>query len=202
MVKQFVIFDTEYTSCKGCLENGRAEWQKEEIVQIAALKIDAITLDVIEEFNVYIKPSINPVLSDFFVDLTGITNDLIEKLGISFEQAYLMFKGFSDGLNCYAYDIRFNGKGLADGEVMEKNLKYNNMKDSNPPYYINIASWLKERYEENGIEVGTINSGGTAKLLGVDKDLEKLGLDEHNALYDVYSLLSGVKFFKAKGFKY
>ncbi|MDR1694734.1 MAG: exonuclease domain-containing protein [Lactobacillaceae bacterium] len=198
MTEQFVIFDTEYTSWKGCMENGRAEWQKEEIVQIAAIKVDAKTLKVLEEFNVYVTPVINPILSDYFINLTGLTNELIEEQGVPFEQAYWQFKDFSAGLTCFAYDMDYGRISLADGEIMEKNLSFAGMEDKYPPRYSNIAEWFKKRYAENAVNAGKINSGGTAKLLGVSKELEQLGLDEHNALYDVYSLLAGIKYFKAK----
>lgn len=197
MKNQFVIFDTEFTSWKGCMENGRAEWQKEEIVQIAALKVNE-DLTVAEEFNVYVKPKINSVLSDYFIDLTGITNEHIAEYGVDFATAYQKFKVFSQGLDCYSYALRFDRKCLADGEIMEKNLVFSNIKDNNPPKYLNIAEWFKEKYAENDMEIIRINSGGIAKKLGVSEEIEQLGLDEHNALYDVYSLLMGVKYFCAK----
>lgn len=198
MDKQFIIFDTEYTSWKGCMENGREDWQKEEIVQIAAIKVDLETLNVIDEFNVYVKPIINPVLSDYFINLTGITNELIAEQGIPFEQMYWQFRNFVGDLTCFAHGWSLVTDKEADGRIMNKNLKFNKLVDENPPHYANIANWFKERYIEKNINVENINSGGIAKLLGVAEDLEKLGLDEHNALYDVYSLLAGIKYFKAK----
>lgn len=198
MSRKFIIFDTEFTSWKGCLENGRLDWQKEEIVQIAAIKVDENTLSVVDELNLYVKSVMNPILSDYFINLTGLTNELIEARGISFEQAYNEFKQFSEGLSCYSYNAG-SEKSLADGDIMRKNLSFNDMKDEKEPHYINIANWFKKAFAESGFDMGNVNSGGIAKKLGVQNLLQDSGIDEHNALYDVYSLLAGVRYFKAKG---
>lgn len=191
----FVIFDTEYTSWKGCLENGRADWQKEEIVQIAALKVDELTLEVVSEFNVYIKPVINPVLSDYFINLTGITNEKLADEGIDFVTAYQQFCEFAGEDVCYSHGWSLSTNDIADGEVMNENLAYNRLSDHKTPCYRNIAPWFKKQYAEKNIPIIKQCSGEIAKLLGCDEELRKLGLDTHNALYDVYSILSGLKFF-------
>lgn len=190
----FVIFDTEYTSWQGCMENGREDWQKEEIVQLAALKLHSQTLDVEEEFNLYIKPCLNPVLSAYFIKLTGITNEKLATDGVSFEDAYRGFKEFAGDCVCYSHGWSLATSDLADGEVLNENLIYNHMSDENPPLYKNIATWFKKQYARKGINITRQCSGEIARLLGVDHELQKLGLDVHNALYDVYSIRAGLCF--------
>ena len=189
----FILFDTEYTSWKGCLENGRADWQKKEIVQIAALKIDN-HLQVESEFNVYVKPEINPVLSDYFIDLTGITNEKLTAEGIPFYEAYARFKAFAEGCICYSHAWGAPSGSLADGEVMNENLQYHRLIDDNTPVYRNIAPWFKQRYAEEGINIKSQCSGEVARLLGCERAIQDLGLNVHNAFYDVYSVLSGLRF--------
>jgi len=188
----FVLFDTEYTSWKGCLENGRADWQKKEIVQIAALKIDG-RLQVVGEFNVYVKPQINPVLSDYFIDLTGITNEKLAAEGVGFSDAYARFKVFAGDYVCYSHAWGASADSLADGDVMNENLQYNRLADNQPPVYRNIAPWFKQRYAEEGIDIKSQCSGDVARLLGCEKAVENMGLGVHNAFYDVYSVLSGLR---------
>ena len=89
----FVIFDTEYTSWKGCLEHGWVGNQKKEIVQIASIKVSD-KLEVLGQLNLFCKPLVNPVLSDYFVKLTNITNECIDEFGVSFNDAYNKFKEF------------------------------------------------------------------------------------------------------------
>lgn len=189
-----VVFDTEYTSWKGCLENGRQEWQKEEIVQLAALKLNERTLDVEAEFNVYVKPRINPVLSDYFVNLTGITNQKIAEEGVSFAEAYSAFKCFSDGCVCYSHAWTDDEESIADGVIMRRNLVFNEIWDDNQPIYKNLGPWFKAEYLRRGIAVNQQCSGEIAELLGVGENLKTLGLDCHNALFDIYSIREGLKF--------
>ncbi|MFV0626271.1 MAG: 3'-5' exonuclease [Alphaproteobacteria bacterium] len=202
MKKEFIIFDTEFTTWEGCIVHGWNDWKKREVVQISALKVDAETLEVIEEFNAYVKPQINPILSDYFVELTGLTNELIQEQGIPFEQMYWQFRTFVGDSICYSHAWGSNDMSdIADGSVMRENLCLFGLKDENEPKYANIVPWFKKMYFENKIEIKTQNSGAIAKLLGIENELKSLNLDEHNAIYDCYSILLGIKFFKAKDLK-
>ena len=89
----FVIFDTEYTSWKGCNEKGWVDPQKKEVVQIAAIKIDD-NLEVVDSLNLYVKPKFNPDLSEYFQELTKITNQKLDDCGIDFAKAYQIFYNF------------------------------------------------------------------------------------------------------------
>jgi len=67
----------EYTSWEGSQERGWS-WPHEhrEVVQIGAVRLDAGRgFDEVSALDVLVRPQRNPVLSDYFVDLTGITND-------------------------------------------------------------------------------------------------------------------------------
>ena len=72
-----IIADLEYTSWEGALESGwSAPGQFREIVQIGAVRVDAGDGFVeMAHFSMLVRPTINPELSDYFVTLTGITND-------------------------------------------------------------------------------------------------------------------------------
>lgn len=189
----FVIFDTEYTSWEGCNLNGWKDWQKKEIVQIAALKIDDKTLEVIEEFNLYIKPEVNPVLSDYFMNLTGITNEKLSECGVNFAKAYADFCNFVKDLPCYSHGWSLSSSELADGEVMLENLKLLGVDCEVIPNFKNVAPWFKEQYKKFDIDIKKQCSGEIAGFLHCDNELKNLGLDVHNALYDVYSILAGIK---------
>ncbi len=190
---EFIIFDTEYTSWEGCNLNGWRDWQKKEIVQIAALKVDGKTLEVIEKFNIYVKPKINPILSDYFVQLTGITNEKLAEFGIDFQSAYAEFCNFVKDLPCYSHGWSLASSELADGEVMLDNLKLLGIDFAKHPDFRNIAPWFKEQYKAFNIDIKKQCSGEIARFLNCDAELKALNLDVHNALYDVYSILAGVK---------
>ena len=190
----FIIFDTEYTTWPGCQENGWRGNQKKEIVQIAALKISD-KFDVLAEFNALCQPIINPVLSEYFTDLTHITNKQVKKNGEAFPTVYQRFKSFIENDICYSHAWGSNYENEADGNIIRENISLNNLSESQQIIYRNIAPVFKMLYRENNIRISLQTSGQIADLLGIKEKLEALHLDVHNALYDVYSILEGLKFF-------
>lgn len=197
----FVIFDTEYTSWKGCLQNGWLGNQKKEIVQIAAIKVSDDLTKVEAEFNRYCKPIINPVLSEYFEDLSGITNRFLSENGILFEQAYNEFTKFVGNDKCWSHSYGAPIDDLSDGHIFMENMKLYKIQSEKKLNYGNIAAWLINCYKEANIENYPKSSGQIAKVLKHEDELASLGLDEHNALYDVYSILSGLRHFRDKFLK-
>lgn len=69
----YVVLDFEAT----CEKDRRLA--KQEIIEFPMLVVDPATLKVVAEFQRYIKPIHNPTLSKFCVELTGITQDVVDK---------------------------------------------------------------------------------------------------------------------------
>ena len=193
----FVIFDTEYTSWKGCLQNGWTGNQKKEIVQISALKVSD-NLDIIAKFTALCKPIVNPVLSDYFINLTHITNEDIRKHGVSFFEAYQKFADFAGADICYSHGWGGDYLSKSDGDVLNENIRLHKLDEIKGLVYRNIAPVFKQLYLENDISVRSQCSGQIVALLGLTETLEHLGLNPHNALYDVYSIREGLKYFYPK----
>ncbi len=190
----FVIFDTEYTTWEGCLEKGWTGQKKKEVVQLSALKISD-KLEVLAEFSALCKPSINPILSDYFVNLTHITNEQVNKSGEAFSTVYNNFVNFVGNDTCYSHVWNADFIYKADGEIIENNILLYNLSIQQSLTYRNIAPIFKKLYEENKISVTHQSSGQIAAILGLDKKIENLGLNPHNAFYDVYSIYEGMKYF-------
>lgn len=197
-MKNFVIFDTEYTSWQGCAKTGWVLPQRKEIVQIAALKVDSKTFQVVDDFVRYIIPAYNPILSEYFINLTGITNEYLRQYGVDFKTAFNEFYKFAKGLDCYSYSCPAVQKPDADGEVMRLNLEFNGMNPTDLRFK-NICFWFEKVYAAHNLPIENQASGQIAKRLGLEKNLNQLGLDEHNALYDVASILEGIRYFKGEG---
>jgi len=91
-----VILDMEWTAWEGSKERSwTGPGEMRETVQIGAVKLsydDGLT--EIGMFDCYIKPQFNPELSDYFIDLTGITQATVDNLGIPFEHALHKFQNF------------------------------------------------------------------------------------------------------------
>lgn len=192
MTKQFIIYDTEYASWKGFIDlpQDDAKRKKAEVVQIAALKVNLKDLSVAEEFNCYIKPHFEPKLTDYFIDLTGITNELLATEGTDFLTAYGRFLHFAGDLPCYSHAW---GQEKADEIVIRNNLKLWQFDYAKEPDYRNIASWFAQEYKKRNLPITKQSSGQIGKLLHLDKEIAHLNLDEHNAFYDVYSILLGLR---------
>ncbi len=190
----FVIFDTEYTSWAGCLENGWCGHQKQEIVQIAAIKVDD-NFNVTGELNLLCQPKINPQLSDYFMNLTGITNEDVAAKGVDFATAYAQFKAFVGTDVCYSHGWNGAFEDAGDGEIIAENLRLNHLSQDASIKYRNLAALFKKAYQKHNIHITTQSSGQICKILGLQSQLDNLHLDEHNALYDVYSILCGIRYF-------
>ena len=92
-MKNFVITDFEWTSWKGNYtgkyleKEKRQKWQKKEIIQIGAIKVNE-NFKIEKKLNIYVKPVFNPVLSEYIKDLTGLRQSLIDKKGVEFKIAF------------------------------------------------------------------------------------------------------------------
>lgn len=169
----------------------QANWslpgQYRELVQIGAIRFDIDSLREIDEFQILIKPVKNPLVSDFFTQLTGITNDQIAQEGVPFPDAYHAFSAFVQG------DVTacFGG----DASVVRENLGWSGMPDSEDDFdSFNIHPWFMETGAGFGIKPG-INSGKLAATLGAPMD----SIQEHNAVHDARSIAAAYRFLIQQG---
>ena len=92
-----IIFDLEYTTWEGAMDRGWTGPNEYcEIVQIGAVKLDRRSKEFSEtaSFQTLVKPLINPSLSNYFTDLTGITQEQVDAEGLSFPEAVAGFRDF------------------------------------------------------------------------------------------------------------
>ena len=117
----FYILDTEYTSWEGSFENN---WKKpnewREIIEIGSIQVSNLEGNFLikSEFNCYIKPTKNPILSNYISKLTGINQKKIDLSGVNFEKGLSLFNKFLSK----NIPIIFNGN---DGEVFIDNMIIN-----------------------------------------------------------------------------
>jgi inhibitor of KinA sporulation pathway (predicted exonuclease) len=174
MKKRIVIFDIEGTTWEDALQTG---WggpnQHPEIVQIGATKVDE-RFNAIGRFEVLIRPTINPVVSRFFTELTGITQQRIDAAGVSFTEGYSNFLSF-----CIEAYVACNGW---DREVILENLVLYGLVHTLPLVdSVNIRPWIARE----GIPPQHQTSGKLATYVGVSNQIER-GI--HDGLYDSESI--------------
>ena len=186
----FIIFDTEFTAWKWSQEkNWSGENEERELVQIGALKVKKLktTIKVIKKLNIYIKPRINPTLSDYFIKLTGIEQTTVDKKGMTFKEAMNIFYGFCKNKNGEKFNLYSLGN---DYHVIKENLKLNSINKKSKFY-----RWEKKFFDiipffEPYVDVKKYSSGTLYKAFEL-KPKNKTSV--HNALWDGMSLFISLK---------
>ena len=178
-----VTFDLEFTAWEGSLAAG---WLRpgefKEVVQIGAVKVDR-SFAPIDRLDVLVLPRLNPVLSDFLQELTGITNDEVRARGVDFAQAYEAFVAFAGSVPIMAFG--------RDDLVLGENLRLYGLKDLPPlPRYLDIRHWLHGQ----GIDVRGLHACDVGPAAGVPFEGQP-----HNALCDALSIAAGVAALIARG---
>lgn len=186
MAATAVVFDLEFTSWAGALKGGwLAPGQFKEVVQIGAVRLDASNLTELATCKLLVRPRLNAELSDYFVQLTGISNARIARDGVDFAPVYQAFLEFcADGMACafgrddlvLAENLSLYGLGAAP--ILRR--------------YFNIAEWLRA----NGIETKGRHACDVGPLCGA----EFLG-QRHDALDDARSVAAGIRALVCKGAK-
>lgn len=183
-----VIFDTEFTAWQGSHLRGWSEsWEFRELIQIAAVKIsiDAKGVEILSTFNELVKPSRNPRLSDYIVDLTGISQSMVDDLGVDFPSALEQFYQF-----CHQGELRCLAWGN-DPNILRENCQLN---DIIMPEFSGGFTDLKKRATELLLDGAELSSGELAMHFQLP-----LSGHQHNALYDVRSLAGALQYWLASG---
>jgi DNA polymerase III epsilon subunit-like protein len=91
-----VVFDLEWTAWEGSRERKWSDPNEErEIVEIGAVKLDGTNgFAETMSFEMLVRPTINPIVSGYFTDLTGITQTIIDNEALPFREAITLFEGF------------------------------------------------------------------------------------------------------------
>ena len=179
-MKKYILFDIEFTAWKNSLkENWSNPNEYREIIQISALKIN--NGEILEKFNIFVKPNINKKLSTYIQNLTGITNNKINKNGVIFRKAIQNFYDFSKYYPLYSYGN--------DYDVIKENLILNNF-DKKSKFF--SLRWKKKFYDfkdllkkKSNINPSKYSSGTVYKAFNIKiSETHKA----HNALNDVNSM--------------
>ena len=94
-----VFFDVEYTAWQGSMQRNWSEpWEFREVVQIGATKVElGGGSGTPMYFEQIVRPTLNPILSDYFVGLTGIRQTDVDRNGVDLSMAIDEFLSFCDG---------------------------------------------------------------------------------------------------------
>ena len=86
-LKYYLIIDLEATCCAKRIITK----EKMEIIEIGAVMVEAKSLKVVDEYETFIKPILNPTLTTFCKTLTTITQDDVNE-AMGYKEAMRDFK--------------------------------------------------------------------------------------------------------------
>lgn len=164
----FIIFDLEATCWRGRPPHG-----VNEVIEIGALKINPYG-EVIEVFSKFIKPMVNPVLSDFCTKLTSITQDDVNKAKYFpiVAEEFISWIDVSESYSLCSW-------GKFDIQLLKNDCKIHKMEDEWLQHNMN----LKDEYHK---------LKGEHKLSGLKNTLTAEGFEftgiEHRAISDAENL--------------
>jgi inhibitor of KinA sporulation pathway (predicted exonuclease) len=178
-----VVYDLEFTAWEGSMQS---RWSRPreypEVIQIGAVKVDAESPKIVDEFEILVRPRVNPELSEYLVALTGITNEALREKGVDFVTAFRAFVEFAGGARTFAFG--------RDDLVLRQNLKLYGFGEAEVPPYTNANPW----FMENGIDLTGKHACDTGELAGVPFVGKK-----HTALADARSVAAGIAALIARG---
>lgn len=177
-ISDIVVFDLEYTSWPGSLENNwSAPGEHQEVVQIGAVRLSVPGLTEQSTFNQLVRPHHNPILSDYFVHLTGITNEMIAAKGVSFDLALKSFLAFCDSATIASYGD--------DRAVLMENIELLGLSVQHPLLpFLNLVPW----FADLGVDTTIVSSSGLPAHFGLNSS-EK----HHDALGDARAIAMALR---------
>jgi inhibitor of KinA sporulation pathway (predicted exonuclease) len=184
VAQSLIVFDLEFTAWPGSMDrNWKGPGEHREVVQFGAVAVSASSLEETGQLDLLVKPRINPVLSDYFIELTGITNEEVARRGLDFPDAMRRFLAFCDGrpLLCFGRD---------DLVLIENVQLYGLESEFAVPGIFNVRSWMKSI----GMETRGLHSCDAARFVGVPHEAR-----DHNAVEDARSVAKAIRALVERG---
>lgn len=152
---------------------------KRQIVQIAAILVDSQTGEELAAFDQLVVPTYEKQVTDFFTELTGITQADINREGAAFSKVLSLFVEFAGNTEIYTFD--------KDEEVLRQNCGYTGIAWP----FENSFTRVKALLPGYGVEPDKYSSGTLYEAAGLEMDGHV-----HNALHDVRSMAAAVRVFE------
>ena len=181
--KEFVLFDLEYSAWEGSQErNWSGPGEHREIIQIGAIRVVASDLSEIDSFLEYVRPEKNPKLSEYIIQLTGISQTNIETRGIPFSDALRRFEKFIGNSQAYSWG--------RDVDVLNENCELLGATTSlHPEQFIDLHTSLAPILLAENVDIAVYSSGTLIQAFS-----DAPSLRAHDALNDTRNLLRVLRY--------
>lgn len=182
--KRFILFDLECTTWEGAIaRDWSAPGEHREVIQMGAILTETDRFSKLSTFKVLVKPKINPILSDYCIELTGITQQQIDQEGIDFPKFLQMFFEWCADSDLYCFDSKPYGARLFDRDVLMENCELLGIKF---PFVLSRFHNINEVFTQYGYTVK--QSGSAPEAFGIE-----ISSRIHDALNDAGGLLIALK---------
>ncbi|MBK7008166.1 MAG: exonuclease domain-containing protein [Saprospiraceae bacterium] len=165
----FIIYDLEATCWRGRPPHG-----VNEVIEIGAYKVNQLG-EVLDVFNKFIKPTVNPILSDFCRQLTSISQSDVDK-SKTFPH---IIQEFQDWINVQEEDYNLCSWGKFEIQLLKNDCKLHKLEYDWLDNNINV----KGQYHE---------IKGEHKLTGLKNTIKHEGMEftgiHHRAISDAENL--------------
>ncbi len=165
----FIVYDLEATCWRGRPPHGI-----NEIIEIGAVKINPLG-EILGSYNKFIKPSVNPILSEFCKSLTSITQQDVDRA----KDFPTTIEDFQDWINIHEEDYMLCAWGKFDVQLLQTNCKLHKIDIDWLDYNMNV----KDNYHA---------MKGEHKLSGLKNTITHEGLEftgiHHRAISDAENL--------------
>lgn len=188
-----ILIDFEAT----CWEKSeRNKHTYSEIIEICAIAVNS-SFEITNEFSELVKPTIEPVLSEFCIKLTGISQQDIDN-SRSFNE---VFRSFDDWVANYKFlnhknedkSIKLIAWGDYDQMLLRKNLFMNNYVGEVEKYYKRFYNLQAKFQKIKHISEGNCNLSKALAIIGETfEGKEHRGLDDAKNMLKVYKYLCSV----------
>ena len=210
----FVLFDTEFTAWEGSWQR---KWsgpcEHRELIQLSAVRVQRWgasvrsaaqnpprqrrdkELVVVDEVKITVRPVINPCLSGYITELTGITNEEVTRDGVCFLDAMAQFEQFC-GAGGSSAECAAVGSFGGDEDVLLENIDLAAQRGTMGGEQ--FVAWLHAFhdvipfFEACGVDRSRFSSGTLYRAFGIHTPPE-IEARVHDSLWDVTSIFLCLK---------
>ena len=179
--KYFLIIDLEAT----CSDKKEIPRHEMEIIEIGAVMVEAESLNIISEFQTFIKPVRHPILTEFCLQLTSITQQQVDNAP-TYEKA---ISNLQKWLSQYSNFI-FGSWGDYDRKQFQKDSKFHQLAYPFDCQHIN----LKKLFSINQGFTYTHGMKQALELAGVRLEgIHHRGIDDARNIARLMPYILGIK---------
>ncbi len=172
-----IILDAEYTTWAGAMaRNWSGPGEAREVIQIGAVRVQSGQLFESGIFSYYVRPTINPILSEYCKTVLPITQENVDK-GLEYADALARFAMWSGNLPFYSWGH--------DLKAMHKNAERVGI---HFPIAVDRSRDIREVFRDHGIDTSLYMSSSVPRAFG-----EEPPGKPHDALNDSRSILQALR---------